>query len=126
MSSVPLISKGEELNVEWLRNAIHVGGLGDWSSIEEIDLEKLSVATNAFGTLFRVRAKATATDAPNPGACFSFRRIQLFHAIEFVPCLFLVRFGSACGCARALDRVLVVSRIDSQQRVTDIEITTGD
>lgn len=81
MSSVPLISKGEELNVEWLRNAIHVGGLGDWSSIEEIDLEQLSDATNAFGTLFRVRAKATATDAPTPASVIA--KLPTANALQF-------------------------------------------
>ncbi len=65
MNSIPLISNGDQLNAEWLRNALSSGGKADWSGVDDIEIEKLSDESNAFGTLFRCRAVDVAQDEMN-------------------------------------------------------------
>ena len=52
---VPLIANGEQISVEWMRQAFSAGGVGDPSVIGALEVERLSDATNAIGTLFRCR-----------------------------------------------------------------------
>lgn len=66
--AIPLITNGDQISTAWMRDAMCAGGADDWSTVTTIEVEKLSDATNAIGTLFRCRAIKSNGDSPTPSS----------------------------------------------------------
>ena len=66
MNKIPLITNGDQISAEWMREAIEAGGAGDWSMIQDVEVSKLSDATNAIGTLFRCRPTGSEAGQAHP------------------------------------------------------------